>query len=220
MQTERWMAIPAIALVLALGACGGDSGGTTTVTVAAPAGPATTTAPATTDAAGTTAAAAAEPATSAVVETTTAVEVETSTGATPEEVSSMMDDVSAQVNEELAAECGKQLRPLADALQELDSRLDIGLTYAEYGDQVANVKVAYDRVDWEKGMAGPGCARTAILLERGLRKYAAAHERWQACIESPDCLSDSITTKLQAAWADASKAVDQGVERLNELENA
>ena len=205
------------ASAVAIAACG-DTQTTTTVTVAAEPAPAAATS-ATTPA---TATATPPPATTAEAIAGGAASETTADTTEPSdaEIDQAIADAEEVVNAELAATCVKQLRPLADALSELDSRLDVGLNYAQYSELVATAKVKYDRVNWDKGMRGPGCARTAILLERALNKYTAAYRRWNACIESPSCDTDSITTKLQGAWKDATRAVDQAVARLDDLEDA
>ncbi len=123
-----------------------------------------------------------------------ATEGASATSPTDDEIDQAISDIDAEITAQAAATCVKQLSPLADALSELNSRLDIGMNYAQYGELVAGAKVKYDRINWTKALSGPGCARSGILLERGLNKYVSAYRRWNACIESPTCDSDGITT--------------------------
>lgn len=55
---------------------------------------------------------------------------------------------------------------LLDPLTDLGSRLDVGLSYREYATKVGDVKVAYDRTNFDE-IADPACLkRVAVPLER------------------------------------------------------
>jgi hypothetical protein len=54
------------------------------------------------------------------------------------------------VSKEEAELCQSEVRSLLSALQELDSRLNVGLNLDEYGDYVGDAQVAYDRLDFDR----------------------------------------------------------------------
>jgi len=107
----------------------------------------------------------------------------------------------------LAVTCQSEIGDLMDSLDELNSRLDIGLTYADYGDQLGDANVAYDQVPAAE-LSG-GCLDSAAKLEAALNAYIRAYNKWKTCIDDYDCNTDSIEPALQAAWSKASSNLDR-----------
>jgi hypothetical protein len=107
--------------------------------------------------------------------------------------------------------CEDDAGKLVDALSELNSRLNIGLSYDEYGDKVADVRVAYDDVGFSD--ADPedlDCiSEVGIPAEKALNTYASAYRTWNKCFESFSCDNDDITPVLQRRWSRATIQVDQ-----------
>jgi hypothetical protein len=102
----------------------------------------------------------------------------------------------------------------------LDSRLDVGLSYDEYGDKVADLKVAYDNVDFDAAGTDGSFAclsSVGVPLENALNQYMAAYRTWDACFDDFDCDTDSITPKLQAKWSKASRNVSNAADGLSKL---
>jgi hypothetical protein len=97
--------------------------------------------------------------------------------------------------------CENEIGDLLDSVGELDSRLDVGLTYTDYSSKVADVNVAYDRVD-PSGLTG-ACLNAAAHAENALNNYISAQQKWDGCIEDTYCDTDSITPGLQALWSKA-----------------
>ena len=112
-------------------------------------------------------------------------------------------------------QCRTRTRPLIQALNELDSRLDVGLSFSEYGTQVGNLSVAYARL--RPGALDMECLDVAVDLETSYRKYAQAQNVWNDCITDFGCSVDSIEPRLQDYWLDAGTALARGKRELNEL---
>jgi hypothetical protein len=115
--------------------------------------------------------------------------------------------------------CSNELAGLQDALSEVDSRLSVGLNYESYSTAVADVRVAYDRVDFDAlGEGGLDClGKVAVRLERALNQYVDAYEVWNRCFEDFDCDVDSVQPQMQAHWAKATLAIeaaDRALERI------
>jgi hypothetical protein len=73
--------------------------------------------------------------------------------------------------------------------------------------KVGDVKVAYDRTNFDE-IADPTCLkRVAVPLERALRIYAKARETQTGCVEDIYCENDSVTPQLQEQWLKADGAV-------------
>jgi hypothetical protein len=99
---------------------------------------------------------------------------------------------------------------MRDALDELDARLDVGLTFRDYGDYVGDISVASNRLDIDALTAeGEHCLAAAILLNNAFLKYIDANESWNDCIQDTDCDTDSIEPDLQGFWVDASDALEE-----------
>src|SRR5436190_1040889 len=100
-------------------------------------------------------------------------------------------------------DCAAAFGDLVDSLKTIDSHLDIGLTYADYGDQLGDVKAAYDDVDLKN--LEPGCtAAIGVDAEDALNHYITAYGFWRDCIKDTACKTDSIQGDLQAEWSAAS----------------
>lgn len=110
------------------------------------------------------------------------------------------DEEAAQAE---ADECQSQIGGLLKQVQETDSRLSVGLVYAEYSRQIGNVRVAYDQVPFRQ--LGIECvSEVGKPLEDAMNSYTAAGDRWNDCISDFGCEQDSIDPLLQSDWLDAS----------------
>lgn len=102
--------------------------------------------------------------------------------------------------------CKPALEPLADELSSLDSRLSVGMNFENYSQRVGDVRVAYDRIDFdsldEACIGGPG-----VQLEKALNSYTRAYRVWNTCIEDVNCSTDSIDKLLQQHWARATRQI-------------
>ena len=120
------------------------------------------------------------------------------------------------------AACSTAFTDLQDTLGELDSRLSVGLTYDEYGDAVADARVAYDQVDiahlklpYDGNFICLGSV--GVPLERALNQYAAAYDRWDECFDDYNCDVDAIQPELQTYWSKASRAITKAKDGLADM---
>lgn len=102
-----------------------------------------------------------------------------------------------------------------ETLQDLDSRLDVGLTFAAYSERVGDTRVAYDRVDIED-LDGGCLEHVGVPAEDAMNAYIRANNTWNDCISDIDCDNDSITPDLQSEWADASQLVGEALDALDQ----
>jgi hypothetical protein len=113
--------------------------------------------------------------------------------------------------------CQQQMRPLLDSLSELDSRLNVGLSYDEYTNQVGNVRVDYDAIDFGQ-LDDPAClASVGIPSEKALNQYAKAATVWNNCIGDFNCSNDSIKPTLQRYWSRATTLVASAKDGLDAM---
>lgn len=105
--------------------------------------------------------------------------------------------------------CADNFEDLQSKLEELDSRLSVGLSYDEYTTQLGDVRVEYDQTDF----AGSGdlrCLRqVGVKLEKAMNTYAAAANAWRACIDDYACENDSVQPELQRKWGKATTLIEQ-----------
>jgi len=97
------------------------------------------------------------------------------------------------------ASCNGQVGRLISRLEDLSSRLDVGLNFSDYSSKVGDVSVAYHRIDF-KGMDFQ-CLAAGVPAEAALNAYDAAYNKWNACISNFSCSTHSIKPFLQEKWA-------------------
>jgi hypothetical protein len=61
--------------------------------------------------------------------------------------------------------CPTRLKPLYDALREMDSRLSVGMGKADYTSRLGDVRVKYDAVTGEGDFPAGACFDTAVKLQ-------------------------------------------------------
>jgi hypothetical protein len=118
---------------------------------------------------------------------------------------------AAKEAQDQADNCESSAGDLVKTLGQLNSRLSIGLNYNEYGNRVADVRVAYDDVGFgDTDTQDLNCLTTVGLpAEKALNIYASAYNTWNKCFESFSCNNDDIDGTLQKRWAKATIHVEQ-----------
>lgn len=120
----------------------------------------------------------------------------------------------SQAEARAAEECGEAMADLIDALKELDSRLDVGLAFQEYGSEVGDIKVEYDDVEFDE-LSEECIEEVGVPLEDALNAYIKAYNKWNDCIGDTYCDIDDVD--LQTPWQKASESIDDAEEDLEEL---
>lgn len=114
-------------------------------------------------------------------------------------------------------DCRRLQKGLLDELAELDSRLDIGLSYVNYSEKVADVRVAYDRIEFEE-LELECVSRVGVHAETALNEYTKAVSRWGDCIESPSCsVDDDAQPAMQKRWSRAGRLrrkAERGLDKI------
>ena len=116
-----------------------------------------------------------------------------------------------------AAACALAVDPFLASLQELDSRLSVGLNYDEYTNQVGNVQVVYDQLDVGGLTALPGCLNVAVAGEKAFNQYIKASNAWGTCFDDLYCSNDDVQPKLQRLWAKATSLVQRAQAKLDAI---
>lgn len=102
-----------------------------------------------------------------------------------------------------ADKCQAAVEPLLDELQELESRLGVGMNFDKYSTRVSDLKVVYD--DAALGdLKDLDCLQeVALPAEKAVQQYLRAYRVWQRCFEAIDCETDSVTPRVQKRWSKA-----------------
>jgi hypothetical protein len=113
----------------------------------------------------------------------------------------------------VSQECADATKGLTDALSELDSRLSVGMSFAAYGDKVGAARVAYDKIHFDK-LDATCISGVGQPAEDAFNDYVRAYNKWNDCISSTGCSTDSIKGDLQAEWSKATALLDALKKRL------
>lgn len=117
----------------------------------------------------------------------------------------------------IAITCRDQVGGLIRALRNTDSRLSVGLTFADYGSQVGSISIAYDRMPINQ-MDIECISKAGVKSESAFNAYREAYNTWNECIGDLYCDTDSIQPELQRKWSKASRLVVQARSALSDLE--
>ncbi len=118
----------------------------------------------------------------------------------------------------LAASCRQQVGGLVRTLRDTSSRLDVGMSFADYSDQVGEISIAYNRIPF--GRMDIECTMGAgISAEKAFNSYNKAYNAWNDCISDLYCDMDSVDPDLQKNWSKAGSQVARSRSALSDLED-
>jgi hypothetical protein len=115
----------------------------------------------------------------------------------------------------VSAVCQTTLQGLYDAERDLDAKLDVGITEADYGRAVQDISVAENRMgNMDSISQDRTCLHdVALPLANAVLEYADAGDTWNKCVVKPSCTNASIKPQLQAHWSKAHDYI-AGVEAI------
>lgn len=105
------------------------------------------------------------------------------------------------------AGCKRQMGDLLDALEQIDGRLDVGLTNADLSSRLGDVAVAYNNIPSKK--VSPACLLgVGVPLEDAYNEYSKSVNKWDACINDYYCsVEGAKLAELRGHWSKASKQI-------------
>lgn len=122
--------------------------------------------------------------------------------------------------QELHDQCAETTDAFRAALQQLDSRLEVGLNYQDYSERVGDARVAYDTIDVDELQAiSPTCLSSAAKLETAYNKFLQVQQIWDSCIDDYACdFSEGATNqKAQVGWVKAGTALRRSQSMLDAM---
>lgn len=111
--------------------------------------------------------------------------------------------------------CSAVLQPFYTKLHELDSRLNVGLTQADYNTALGEARIPYDDATPKFASVTPACRSAGHQLELAFNNYIRANTYWGDCIQATSCTVDN--TKLQASWTPAHTLIGKYVTQLEAI---
>jgi len=113
--------------------------------------------------------------------------------------------------------CKAQTGRFLTALQDLNSRLDIGLTLQSYGDRLGDVKVAHDAVP--AGELQYRCLKkVAVPAEGAPNVYLVVYREWDDCVTNyVDTCNVDRDLDTQSLWTAAAKSIRKAQAGLAQL---
>jgi hypothetical protein len=124
---------------------------------------------------------------------------------------------SPSTSEEMTrADCLTMIGPFADAMQEIDSRLDVGLSEQDFVQKVGTAKVRHDRID-AKALSG-ACLDAGVSYETALNHYIEAASKWSNCVSSYSCTFKKINGYMQSQWLAASSKIEKAKAAVDKLQ--
>jgi hypothetical protein len=125
------------------------------------------------------------------------------------------EEPSPEVDPEDVAVCQDQVDDFLKSMQEIDSRLDVGLTPDAFSGVVGDAKVAYDQLPLDE-MDQTCIAEAGVPLENALNQYLKANTQWSNCVGNVSCTTDSILHDLREKWGEASDQISDAEAYLSQ----
>lgn len=110
-------------------------------------------------------------------------------------------------HEKAIQECTNEIGAFVESLQDLDARLDVGLTQADYADAVGDAAVARAKVN--TAVLSTECRSAFAAADAALTTYTKINSEWNECIVDLYCDPD-IDVDF-SPWTEAGENVDAAV---------
>ena len=105
--------------------------------------------------------------------------------------------------------CTDQLGPLLRVLDNVDSRLDVGLSQRDLSNMIGKASIAYHRIDIKALGQGP-CLAAGAKLESAFNAYNVTVSDWNDCIYDLYCdVDNDVLPGMQRRWAQASNLISR-----------
>ena len=117
--------------------------------------------------------------------------------------------ITARTSMTEAQRCVSKTKAMLNALDQINSRLGVGLNFSDYSGRVGDAQVAYNASAFTK-LSGTGydcLEKVSVPAESALNEYIAAYNKWNDCVSNVDCSTDSIDGELQKHWTKATSFV-------------
>lgn len=122
----------------------------------------------------------------------------------------------ATVEQMSKSDCLSKLGPFLNSMQEINSRLDIGMNESEFVQRVGTAKVKHDQLD-PKALQGT-CLDAGVDLEKALNKYIKAANKWSNCVSNFSCTFKKINAVMQLYWLQASTRISTAEKKVGKLQ--
>ena len=120
---------------------------------------------------------------------------------------------------ETGALCKKLVQDFADSLDNLNSRLDVGIKPDDYSSRLGDISVAYNKISWDETPNQYCLKSVGIPLESAYRDFAAAGNTWNDCITDYNCdVEKDKLPSMQKKWTHAGKLMEKSKTALEDFQ--
>lgn len=120
---------------------------------------------------------------------------------------------------ETGALCKKLVQNFTDSLDNLNSRLSVGLKPDDYNNRVGDISVTYNKVDWASTPNTYCLKKVGIPLEAAYNDFTAAGNAWSKCIDDYNCdVTKDKLPGMQKKWTHAGKMIDKSKAALADFQ--
>jgi hypothetical protein len=111
--------------------------------------------------------------------------------------------------------CNRQIGMFMTALDDLESKISLGLTFSVYSTGVNRIRLAYGALT-PSALSG-ACQAAVAAGNTSLNTYITALRQWTVCTNNTKCSTASIATDLQTQWANAEAQTEAAKTALDEV---
>ena len=148
--------------------------------------------------------------------------------ASEERASAASEEAEREAEAELAeqkATCESTVSDFKDAVEAVDSKLNVGLVQNDFNNALGDASVAYDNLDFDAVGSDEYClSEVAKPLEEAFNIYVRSNNKWNKCNQNYGCeVKGKVLKDLQVRWLRASlkiTQVDQALEDYGSTETS
>ncbi|MEO6472316.1 MAG: hypothetical protein ABIR57_10280 [Aeromicrobium sp.] len=120
---------------------------------------------------------------------------------------------------ETGALCKQMVQEFSDSLDDLNSRLSVGLKPDDYSGRLGDISVAYDKTDWDKTPNVYCVQKVGVPLEDAYKDFVSAGSTWSDCIASYNCdVEKDKLPGMQKKWAHAGTLIERSKAALEDFQ--
>ena len=134
--------------------------------------------------------------------------------ASEERASAAAEEAEREAEAELAeqkATCESAVSEFKDAVEAVDSKLNVGLVQNDFNNALGDASVAYDNLDFDAiGLDEYCLSEVAKPLEEAFNIYVRSNNKWNKCNQNFGCeVKGKVLKDLQVRWLRASLKITQ-----------
>ena len=115
--------------------------------------------------------------------------------------------------------CDELVSDFREKLEDLNSRLGVGIKPDDYSNRVGDIRVAYDKVEWDDTPNVYCLQKVGVPLETAMNDFVKAGATWGDCISDFDCdVEKDKLPGMQKKWTHAGKMIEKSNAALEDFQ--